>query len=326
MTPGADLLVLAGQGDAGAIATLLNRQLAPRGLRIQAKRKDTVLLLLITADPVPQQAPLLGYLQQSFRKLASPQITQIRVFAKAHDQTQPAWRATLELTPPAVPPPPPSPPVEKIPTRPFLSQWVLYSLVASGLAAIVELGGGAIFPAGFVNELVVNSTSALIFSGTQSYLLARRLTNAPWWMIASLVSVLIPFQGLRPVQAAAVLVTWGLQVWVLSHCSDRAYWWLIVNLLTVIGVGFLWAVVMLVNPVGLGFTLLLGLAGLMNLLNRLSLVLLVAFLSLIQGLVLKELLAHLPDRAVPPPEVYFRRAVQDIGQTLQVRWQQARQR
>jgi hypothetical protein len=83
---------------------------------------------------------------------------------------------------------------------------------------------------------------------------------------------------------------------------------------------------MLVNQVGLGFTLLLGLTGLMSLLNRLSFVLLVAFLSLIQGLVLKALLAHLPDRAVPPPEIYFRRAVQDIRQTLQERWQQAQQR
>ncbi|MGB0564184.1 MAG: hypothetical protein ACPGVO_20635 [Spirulinaceae cyanobacterium] len=333
-----DLLHQAKQGDAQAIATLLNRQLAPRGLRIQTQRKEAVLALLIDSEPAPTTARLLPYLEQSFKKLASPQLERVRVYGRAHGQEKPAWMAEIHLTttdvaapdapnaldvPNAPPPPetesaplaaqlnPPSPPqpIACLPRQPLWRQWLLlngiailgvWMLAVSSTALLGETSGW--------RQAGVALLGAIGYSGVQSYGLARRLLNAPVWWAVSVIPIGVWFLVRNPLlQVLAVALLWGTQSWVFKPHRDRVYWpgWVIGNFLGIICVGC--AIALLQSsgwyrsgPLWEGLIWLVFLGG----------------MTLVQGLLLEALLRSLPDRPVLPPEAYFSRAIAQLSRPL----------
>ncbi|NEO88198.1 MAG: hypothetical protein F6J87_28665 [Spirulina sp. SIO3F2] len=337
----ADLLHQAKQGNAQAIATLLNRQLAPRGLRIQAKRKDAVLALIIDSDPLPVQAQLLPYLESSFRKLASPEIERLRVYGRVHNQAKPSWMAEVDLaiadsavTDSAIAPyPPPRPAPEPcLPKRPFLHQWLLFNGVAWFAAWGIHLSGSTFFgQLQTVNSLLINLLWAVVVSAAQTYVLARRLHNAHWWLVMSCLPLGLLFTAAKPLQPLMVLVMLGLQCWLLSRHSDRAYWWILGNVLGLIGIGFVMALAGIFgfnNGGGLLSILmsLLGLGAMWQLLwDFLSLTVTFGTIITIQGWLLKQLLHPLPDRPVLPVETYFQTVLPQLWRVgrdrLQSLWQ-----
>ncbi|MEM8642393.1 MAG: hypothetical protein AAGG51_26780 [Cyanobacteria bacterium P01_G01_bin.54] len=333
----AELLHQAKQGDAQAIATLLNRQLAPRGLRIQTKRKDAVLALLIDSNPVPTQARLLPYLEQSFKKLASPQIERVRVYGRAHDQEKPTWMAEIDLAVrDAVIPVdrPPSPPqaVAQLPTQPFVRQWLLLNGIAILAIWIMGISSESLLgETRWLNQGLVALLGTIVYSGAQTYGLARRMDNAHEWWLVSVIPIGLLFWVTKPLQVLTVSTLLAVQCWVLKPHSDRVYWWFLGNVLGLIGVGF---VIALLQSFGLQhfgpFSLILGVLGIGSVWGALwdGLIQLVFLTGVtgVQGLLLEALLRPLPDRPVLPPEAYFRTTIAQFSQQFWQTVQHLRQR
>lgn len=321
-----DVLQRAKQGEAKAIAALLNRQLRPRGLSARAKRQGEVLALLIEAESVPNSTKLIPYLQQAFQKLDSPEITMVQVHGRAKNAVKAAWvkQFSVAIAPTTPPEPSPQPPepsespetpetpespdtprppsLAKIPTRPFLQQWLWLNCLASVLMMAIDLSSRMIWPQlDSLNALILTVLGTLIPSGAQTYVLARRLPHAPEWLLAAILALLIPFQDLKTVRLLTGVFLLGLQYLVLRRVSDRAYWWPITNALTVVGLTFFGVVFSAVSRLGL----FLGLMGLNDFWQALGNALFTVILVMVQGMVLKAVLQPLDDRPVLPPFAYF---------------------
>ncbi|MBE9177750.1 PrsW family intramembrane metalloprotease [Oculatella sp. LEGE 06141] len=86
-----DLFELARQGDPGAIATLLNRSLQPRG--VEAKlllRENCLKILLVSARPLEQQA-FIQFLHQQISRLQPQTIQRVKVYAQRTGEDTATW-------------------------------------------------------------------------------------------------------------------------------------------------------------------------------------------------------------------------------------------
>lgn len=91
-----NLLDLATQGDAGAIASLLNRSLKPKGIAVQAKLDPDCLHLLLESSQVPSQE-WVPFLQQGITNLGVPSIRLVKVYGRQRGTTQTAWQEVITL-------------------------------------------------------------------------------------------------------------------------------------------------------------------------------------------------------------------------------------
>ncbi|GAB4379886.1 MAG: hypothetical protein Kow00121_34960 [Elainellaceae cyanobacterium] len=86
-----DLLKLAQQGDAGAIALLLNRNLQPRGVTAKVALKENYLkILLVSSRPLEQQA-FVQFIRQQISRLGIPSLSRVRVYSQQRGETTPNW-------------------------------------------------------------------------------------------------------------------------------------------------------------------------------------------------------------------------------------------
>lgn len=91
---------LAKQGNAQAIAQLLNQQLQPRGITAQAWLEGRCLHVSLEASCVaPPQRPVVGYLRHSLERLGAKAIGEVQIVARQRGRGASAWEVRLPLVP-----------------------------------------------------------------------------------------------------------------------------------------------------------------------------------------------------------------------------------
>ncbi len=66
-----NLLELAKQGNSKAIATLINRQLQPKGITVKANFKDRCLQIVLESAQIPDQEALVVFIRKGITSLES---------------------------------------------------------------------------------------------------------------------------------------------------------------------------------------------------------------------------------------------------------------
>ena len=92
-----NILELAKQGDAQAIASLMNRQLQPKGITAKATIKDSCLQIMLLFDETPNQKALVESIRKGLTGLKIISIERVKIFAKKIEEDFPAWSQDLIL-------------------------------------------------------------------------------------------------------------------------------------------------------------------------------------------------------------------------------------
>ncbi|AVH64190.1 GUN4 domain-containing protein [Nostoc sp. 'Peltigera membranacea cyanobiont' N6] len=95
--PEPNILQLAKQGNPKAIATIINRQLEPKGIIAQVDLKDNCLQILIEAIQLPPQHIIVEYFRKSFTNLDATAIKTIKVYAKRPGEVFFDWHELFDL-------------------------------------------------------------------------------------------------------------------------------------------------------------------------------------------------------------------------------------
>lgn len=95
--PQPSVLELAKQGDAKAIAALLNRSLKPKGITAKAGMKNGCLQLFLESLDVPDQSTLMPFVQKGMNNLGSQTIQTVKVYARRVGDELPAWSDEFHL-------------------------------------------------------------------------------------------------------------------------------------------------------------------------------------------------------------------------------------
>ncbi|AFZ13849.1 hypothetical protein Cri9333_3010 [Crinalium epipsammum PCC 9333] len=100
-----NLLELAKQGDAKAIATLMNSQLQPKGLKAKVSIANNCLMVIAeSVDPDSTQPPshsfIVNFVRKGITALNPEEIHRVVVWGKAPGNKAPAWRDDFKLSEP----------------------------------------------------------------------------------------------------------------------------------------------------------------------------------------------------------------------------------
>lgn len=85
------LMELARQGHAKAIATVISQFLKPRGISTLAKSKDACLHIILESDQVPNQASMIPFVYQKLLDLKLKSIQKVKVYARTPGNKSMAW-------------------------------------------------------------------------------------------------------------------------------------------------------------------------------------------------------------------------------------------
>ena len=94
------LLELAKQGNAKAIATLMNRQLQPKGITAKAALKDGCLQIMLESVQAPNQQSLVAFFRKGLTGLRAASIERVKVYGRLVGEEFPAWSEEFELVQP----------------------------------------------------------------------------------------------------------------------------------------------------------------------------------------------------------------------------------
>ncbi|MBD2461044.1 hypothetical protein H6G89_08315 [Oscillatoria sp. FACHB-1407] len=94
-----NLLELAKQGDATAIASLMNRHLQPKGVTATATLEDGCLQVALESQQVPNQPSLVEFIQKGVTNLGVDAIKQIRIYGVQTGKVTPVWEQDIFLQP-----------------------------------------------------------------------------------------------------------------------------------------------------------------------------------------------------------------------------------
>lgn len=92
------------QGDANAIADLVNHFLSRRRIIAQANLQQDCLWILLEGAQTPPQAEMVQFLYTSISKLEIPTLSTIRVYGRRLGQPKADWTQDISLAPTAIPP------------------------------------------------------------------------------------------------------------------------------------------------------------------------------------------------------------------------------
>lgn len=87
----AQLLELAKQGHAKAIATVISQSLKPQGINTLAKSKEGCLHIILESDQVPNQASMSQFVYQKLLDLKIQSIQKVKVYARTPNSKSMAW-------------------------------------------------------------------------------------------------------------------------------------------------------------------------------------------------------------------------------------------
>ncbi len=91
------LMEQAKDGDAGAIAALLNSSLTPKGITVRAERESYSLCLWFTGSPAPPQAATVAYVRRAIERLQPPNLGILQLYGEQTGFAQPAWSEEISL-------------------------------------------------------------------------------------------------------------------------------------------------------------------------------------------------------------------------------------
>lgn len=93
------ILGMARQGNARAIAAVLNHWLQPKGITTTASRENAGLQLRLEAERVPNQKVLVVFVRKVFASLGISSIETVQVSLYLTGKNYPVWQAELEIMP-----------------------------------------------------------------------------------------------------------------------------------------------------------------------------------------------------------------------------------
>jgi len=91
------MLQLAKQGDPKAIASLINRQLQPRGITTKASLKDGCLQIMLESASVPKQQVMVTGLRKLIASFDVESIQKVKVYGKQIGEEFPDWNEEFEI-------------------------------------------------------------------------------------------------------------------------------------------------------------------------------------------------------------------------------------
>ncbi len=97
------LLELAKQGKAQAIATLINRQLQPKGITAKAALKDGCLQIMLESAQVPNQQALVEFIRKGITSLEVESIVKAKIYGRQSEQLSLAWAEEIIFIEPSTP-------------------------------------------------------------------------------------------------------------------------------------------------------------------------------------------------------------------------------
>ncbi|MEH1865108.1 MAG: hypothetical protein V7K69_08865 [Nostoc sp.] len=92
-----NFLELAKQGDAQAIASLLNRQLQPKGITAKIALKDGCLQVMLESAQVPNQQALVAFIRKDITSLGAASIERAKIYGRQIGEEFPAWSDEFEV-------------------------------------------------------------------------------------------------------------------------------------------------------------------------------------------------------------------------------------
>lgn len=92
-----NILELAKQGNAKAIAILMNRQLPPKGITAKAAFKEGCLQIMLESAQVPNQQALVAFIRKGITSLGTESIQKVKVYGRQKGEDFPAWSEEFEL-------------------------------------------------------------------------------------------------------------------------------------------------------------------------------------------------------------------------------------
>lgn len=95
-----NLLMLAKQGNAKAIAAMLNKSLQPKGVTAKVGVKDDCLQILLESAQIPDQEAMVSYIRKGLIKLGVESIKTVKVYGRQKGVESPAWNQQFELAVP----------------------------------------------------------------------------------------------------------------------------------------------------------------------------------------------------------------------------------
>jgi hypothetical protein len=93
----ANILELAKQGNAQAIATLINRQLQSKGITAKAVFKDNCLQIMLESTQIPNQGTLVTFIRKGITNLEIDSIQRVKVYGRQIGEEIPAWSEEIEV-------------------------------------------------------------------------------------------------------------------------------------------------------------------------------------------------------------------------------------
>jgi hypothetical protein len=99
-----NLLELAKQGDARAIATMLNTALQPEGITVRAGFASDCLMVTAESQNPPDQADLVGFMRELLTDLSPARAKRVVVQGRVTGQPAPVWHEAFDLVPVVVEP------------------------------------------------------------------------------------------------------------------------------------------------------------------------------------------------------------------------------
>lgn len=92
-----NLLELAKQGNALAIASLINRSLQPKGITAKVHLTDFCLQVMLESPQIPNQVALVEFIQKGLTGLGADTIEKVKVYGRKTGEDFPAWNQEFVL-------------------------------------------------------------------------------------------------------------------------------------------------------------------------------------------------------------------------------------
>ncbi|AVH71063.1 hypothetical protein [Nostoc sp. 'Lobaria pulmonaria (5183) cyanobiont'] len=92
-----NILKLAKQGDTQAIASLMNRQLHPKGIAAKVAFKDACLEVMLESAEVPNQQILVAFIRKGLTALEAASVEIVRVYGQQTGKEFPVWSQEFDL-------------------------------------------------------------------------------------------------------------------------------------------------------------------------------------------------------------------------------------
>ncbi|MEA5447354.1 hypothetical protein VB780_02155 [Leptolyngbya sp. CCNP1308] len=94
------LLEQAKNGDAAAIATLMNQALQPKGITVRGDRQNDCLQLWLTGQTLPPQGATVTYVLRGLERLQVAPTTTLQLYAEQADGQEPGWGVEVDRSSP----------------------------------------------------------------------------------------------------------------------------------------------------------------------------------------------------------------------------------